>query len=170
MTEVAGEVGDGILVHGFTTERYLREVTLPALERGAAKAGKTRADRIVSYPGFVVTGETAKEREAATVSVKAQIAFYGSTPAYKPVLDLHGWGDLQPELNTMSKRGEWQKMGEIIPDEVVEAFAIVSPLDEVPDRVKARFGDLVDRFSFYMPYHVDEDHIRQLLAAFKDDG
>src|SRR5580692_12600206 len=97
MTEVAGEVGDGMLVHGFSTERYLREVTLPALERGAAKAGKTRADLTVSYPGFVVTGETDEEVEGASKAVRQQIAFYGSTPAYRPVLDLHGWGDLQPE-------------------------------------------------------------------------
>ena len=118
MTEVAGEVGDGFLVHGFTTERYLREVSLPALERGAAKAGKTRADLTVSYPGFVVTGTDDESTEAADKAVRQQIAFYGSTPAYRPVLELHGWGDLQPELNTLSKRGEWVKMGELIDDDV----------------------------------------------------
>ena len=95
MTEVAGEVGDGLLVHGFSTERYIREVTLPALERGAAKAGKSRADLTVSYPGFVVTGATDADVAAATDAVRQQIAFYGSTPAYRPVLELHGWGDLQ---------------------------------------------------------------------------
>ena len=83
MTEVAGEAGDGLLAHGFTTERYLREVSLPALERGAAKAGKTRADLTVSYPGFVVTGTTEADMQEATRAVKAQIAFYGSTPAYR---------------------------------------------------------------------------------------
>ena len=95
MTEVAGEVGDGFLVHGFSTERYLREVSLPALERGAAKAGKTRLDLTVSYPGFVVTGPDEQSMEAADKAVRQQIAFYGSTPAYRPVLELHGWGDLQ---------------------------------------------------------------------------
>src|ERR1019366_4796383 len=97
MTEVAGEVGDGLLVHGFSTERYIREVTLPALERGAAKAGKSRADLTVSYPGFVVTGATEADVAAAAQAVRQQIAFYGSTPAYRPVLELHGWGDLQTE-------------------------------------------------------------------------
>ncbi len=139
MTEVAGEVGDGLLVHGFTTERYLREVSLPALERGAAKAGKTWADLTVSYPGFVVTGSTDAERAAADTAVRQQIAFYGSTPAYKPVLELHGWGDLQAQLNTLSKRGEWVEMGQLIDDEILEAFAVVSPIDQVAARVQARW-------------------------------
>jgi len=168
MTEVAGEAGDGFLVHGFTTERYLREKSLPALARGAAKAGKTRADLTVSYPGFVVTGATDKEAEAADQAVRQQIAFYGSTPAYRPVLELHGWGDLQPELNTLSKRGEWVKMGEIIDDEVLNAFAVVAPLDKVAAEVKSRFGDVVDRFSFYAPYKVDAEAWKDVLAGFKD--
>ena len=78
MTEVAGEVADGFLVHGFTTERYLREVSLPALERGASKGGKTRADLTVSYPGFVVTGTDDESTEKADQAVRQQIAFYGS--------------------------------------------------------------------------------------------
>jgi probable F420-dependent oxidoreductase len=167
MTEVAGEVGDGLLVHGFTTERYLREVSLPALERGAAKGGKTRADLVVSYPGFVVTGATDADVAAATTAVKAQIAFYASTPAYRPVLDLHGWGDLHPDLNRMSKSSQWAAMGELITDEMLEAFAVVAPLDEVPARVTARFGDVVDRFSFYAPYRVEPEQWRAVLAGFR---
>jgi len=167
MTEVAGEAGDGLLVHGFTTERYLREVSLPALERGAAKAGKTRADLTVSYPGFVVTGATEADVEEAARAVKAQIAFYGSTPAYRGVLELHGWGDLHPELNTLSKRGEWVKMGELIDDDVLDAFAVVAPIAEVPARVLARFGDVVDRFSFYAPYRVEPEQWRSVLEGFR---
>ncbi|MGO9455764.1 MAG: LLM class F420-dependent oxidoreductase [Acidimicrobiales bacterium] len=167
MTEVAGEVADGMLVHGFTTERYLREVSLPALERGAAKAGKTRADLVVSFPGFVIAGETDQAMAEATKAVKAQIAFYGSTPAYRPVLDLHGWGDLQSELNTLSKRGEWEAMGELIDDEMLAAFSVVCPLDDVARQVTARYGDLVDRFSFYAPYNVDRDQWRQVLSDFR---
>jgi len=167
MTEVAGEVADGLLAHGFTTERYLREVSLPALERGAAKAGKSVSDLIISYPGFVITGDSDADLAAATTAVKQQIAFYGSTPAYKPVLDLHGWGDLQPELNTLSKRGEWVKMGELIGDDVVDAFAITCPLDEVPAQVLARFGDIVDRFSFYAPYRVEPEKWQSILAGFR---
>jgi probable F420-dependent oxidoreductase len=155
MTEVAGEVGDGFLVHGFTTESYLREVTLPALDRGLERSGKTRADIEVSYPGMVVTGETEEQIKAARQSVKRQLAFYGSTPAYKPVLSHHGWGDLQTELNTLSKRGEWDQMTELITDDVVDTFAAVGAPDEIPGIVLKRFGDVVDRFSFYPPYKAD---------------
>lgn len=166
MTEVAGDVGDGFLVHGFTTERYLREVSLPALERGATKAGKTRSDLTVSYPGFVVTGSDDQSTEAAADAVRQQIAFYGSTPAYRPVLELHGWGDLQSELNTLSKRGEWVKMGELIDDDVLNAFAIVCPLDQVATQVRNRFEGMVDRFSFYAPYKVDPEVWKDVLAGF----
>jgi probable F420-dependent oxidoreductase len=166
MTEVAGEVGDGFLVHGFTTERYLREVSLPALERGAVKGGKTRADLTVSYPGFVVTGTDDASTEAAATAVRQQIAFYGSTPAYRPVLELHGWGGLQSELNTLSKRGEWVKMGELIDDDVLNAFAVVCPLDKVASEVRNRFEGMVDRFSFYAPYKVDPEVWKDVLAGF----
>jgi probable F420-dependent oxidoreductase len=166
MTEVAGEVGDGFLVHGFSTERYLREVSLPALERGAAKAGKTRADLTVSYPGFVVTGPDDESMAAAAKGVREQIAFYGSTPAYRAVLELHGWGDLHPELNTLSKRGEWEHMGELINDDILNTFAVVAPLDQVATEVRKRFGDVVDRFSFYAPYKVDPEMWKGVLAGF----
>src|SRR5580693_632202 len=107
MTEVAGEVADGLLVHPFTTERYLREVTLPALDRGLAKAGRDRSMFQVAFSGMVVAGDTDEERRAASREVRKQIAFYGSTPAYRGVLDLHGWGDLQTKLNELSRSGEW---------------------------------------------------------------
>jgi len=86
MTEVAGEVADGVIVHAFTTEKYLRETTIPALERGFAKAGKTRADFEIAYPVFVVTGQNEEQMRESRSAVTKQIAFYGSTPAYKPVL------------------------------------------------------------------------------------
>jgi probable F420-dependent oxidoreductase len=166
MTEVAGEAGDGMLVHGFTTERYLKEVTIPALMRGAEKAGKSRSDLQVSYPGFVVTGTSDEQVEKATSAVKQQIAFYGSTPAYRPVLELHGWGEIQSELNSLSKRGEWVKMGELIDDEMLDSFAVVCPPDQVAQRVLARFSDSVDRFSFYTPYSVEPDQWSAILEGF----
>lgn len=167
MTEVAGEVADGLLAHGFTTERYLREVSIPAFERGLARGGKNRADAQISYPGMVVTGPNEEEFAAATTAVKRQLAFYGSTPAYRPVLELHGWGDLQPELNTLSKRGEWVKMADLIDDDVLNTFAVVGELDEIPGKIVARFGDLVDRFSFYAPYRVEPERWAEVLAKFK---
>ncbi|HLI43433.1 MAG TPA: TIGR03617 family F420-dependent LLM class oxidoreductase [Acidimicrobiales bacterium] len=152
MTQVAGEVADGILIHGFTTERYMREVTMPAIDKGLRRAGRDRSAFQVSYPGFVVTGETEEEVARAKAAVKAQIAFYGSTPAYRPVLEAHGWGDLQSQLHPLSRQGEWQKMAELVDDEVLDAFAVVAPPDQVAATVRERFGDMIDRFSFYAPY------------------
>ncbi len=167
MAETAGEVADGLLVHGFTTEKYLREVTVPAFERGLAAAGKSRTDAIVSYPAFVATGATDGEKEAAIGMVKNQIAFYASTPAYRGVLDLHGWGDLQPELNTLSKRGEWVKMGEMITDDILNAFAVVCEPADVASGLLARFGGVIDRISFYAPYDVDSGIWQQTVASLR---
>jgi probable F420-dependent oxidoreductase len=167
MTEVAGEVADGMLSHGFTTERYLREVTVPALERGLAASGRARSDVQISYPGFVVTGADEEGVEKATEAVKSQLAFYGSTPAYRPVLELHGWGDLQGELNTLSKRGAWTEMAGLIDDEVLNTFAVVAPIDDIASIVLKRFGDVVDRFSFYAPYPMEPDRWAEVLAGFK---
>ncbi len=167
MAEVAGEVGDGLLVHPFTTARYLAEVSLPSLLAGAAKAGKGRDALTVSLPGFVVTGETEEQVLGAATAAKAQIAFYGSTPAYRGVLELHGWGELQPELNTLSKRGEWAAMGELITDEMLEAFAVVCPPEQVAARVNERFGGLVDRFSFYRGMPLPEERLVEVIADIK---
>ena len=167
MTEVAGEVADGILLHGFTTERYVREVTMPALERGFARGGKDRSQFEVCGPLFVVTGTNDQEFEAARQGTKQQIAFYGSTPAYRGVLELHGWGDLQDELNTLSKRGEWVAMGDRIDDDMLETFAVVGSPEEVPALLVARFGDLVDRIMFYAPYRSDPDRWKGVLAEFR---
>ena len=147
MTEVAGEVADGVIVHAFTTERYLRETTLPALERGFAKAGKRRSDFEISYPAFVVTGQNEDELAKARTATRQQIAFYGSTPAYKPVLDSIGAGDLQPELNRMSKQGRWMEMGSLIGDELLDAFAVSGEPASIAAQIKARYGDVVDRTS-----------------------
>lgn len=152
MTEVAGEVADGMLVHGFTTERYLREVTVPALERGFAAGGKGRADFQLSLPAFVVTGRNEEETARAADAVRQQIAFYGSTPAYRGVLELHGWGELQTELNSLSKQGQWDEMGRRVTDEILSTFAVVAEPDGVAKALLARFGDVVDRISFYTPY------------------
>lgn len=168
MAEVAGEVADGMLVHAFTTERYLREVSLPAIERGLAAGGRSRDDFQVCYPPFVVTGRNPTEREESRTAVTRQLAFYASTPAYRPVLELHGWGELQAELNVMSKRGEWIEMGERISDEILDAFAIVSEPEDVANAVKERFGGLVDRVTCTFPHATDEQrrgYIETLRAA-----
>ena len=167
MTEVAGEVADGVIVHGFTTERYMREVTMPALARGWEKSGKSRSEFELSGPMFVVTGTTEEEMAKARAGTCQQIAFYGSTPAYRGVLDLHGWGDLQPELNRLSKQGEWVKMGSLIDDEMLDAFAVVGEPDDIPRLMLARYGDLLDRISFYAPYRSDPEGWASVIEGFK---
>jgi len=167
MTEVAGEVADGILIHGFTTERYVREVTIPAVERGLAKAGRSLEGFAVSGPLFVVTGTTDEEIERAKTATRQQIAFYGSTPNYRPVLELHGWGDLQPELNALSKQGKWVEMGERIDDEVLSTFAVVASPDQIADELAGRFSGVVNRCSFYAPYRSDPEQWRSVIADLK---
>lgn len=169
MTEVAGEVCDGFLCHGFTTERYLREVTLPALERGATKGGRSLADVEISAPAFVVTGESEEEMTTSRAAVCQQIAFYGSTPAYRPVLDLHGWGDLQDELTRMSKEGRWKEMGGLVDDEILHAFAVVAEPSGVAAGIKARYGDTCQRIMFYAPYKASPETWLPVLAELARD-
>lgn len=176
MTEVAGEVADGFLCHGFTTERYLREVTIPALNRGRAKAGKpaladSPTDGPDSFqivgPSFVVTGADEEQLNKAAQGTRQQIAFYGSTPAYKPVLDLHGWGGLQDELNAMSKQGQWVEMADRINDEILNTFAVVGPPESIASELKTRYGDVIQRISFYAPYAIGDSRLATVLADMK---
>ncbi len=158
MTEVAGTVCDGLLPHPFTTERFLREQTLPVVRRGLATAGRSFADFSVNLSGMVATGRTDEQMARARDGVRRQIAFYGSTPAYRSVLDIHGWTELGAELTAMSKSEDpdrWKQMGGLIDDEVLDAFAIVAEPDQLGPAIEARFGDVVDRFSFYAPYEHD---------------
>jgi probable F420-dependent oxidoreductase len=167
MTEVAGEVCDGFICHGFTTEKYLREVTLPALARGRAKAGKTLDGFEIIGPSFVVTGADEQQMTAAAAGTRQQIAFYGSTPAYRGVLDIHGWGGLQDELNTLSKQGKWVEMGGLINDEILNTFAVVGEPEQVGSELHRRYGDVIQRISFYAPYQSDPHRWSKVLADLK---
>jgi probable F420-dependent oxidoreductase len=167
MTEVAGEVADGMLCHGFTTASYLHEATLPALDAGLAKSNRTRADLELSIPAFIVTGKDEDEMARSATGVRRQVAFYGSTPAYRPVLEHHGWGDLQDELNRLSKQGEWNAMGDLITDEILDAFAVVAEPHDVAAKLLERWGGLVDRISFYAPYETDEATWLPVVNALK---
>ncbi len=147
MTEVAGEVADGLLVHPLNSRRFLEGMLLPAIERGLAKSRRRRQDFAVSCQVIVATGTSADEVAQSAQLARQQLAFYGSTPAYRPVLEAHGWGALQDELHALSKRGEWVAMGERIPDEMLEAFAITGLPEELPGKRNARYGGLVERLA-----------------------
>ncbi len=144
MTEVAAEVADGLIIHPFSNEKYIREVTLPAVERGLAKSGRKRADFELVYSPFIVSGDE-ETRAKMEETVRTRISFYGSTPAYKNVLGVHGWGDLQPRLNRMSKEGQWDAMPDLVTDEMVQTFAVVAEPEDVVSGIKSRFGDVIDR-------------------------
>ncbi|MFM8409742.1 MAG: LLM class flavin-dependent oxidoreductase, partial [Alphaproteobacteria bacterium] len=124
------------------------EVTLPAIERGLARAGRRRRDFEVCCPVFVVTGRDEASTMTARAMAKGQLAFYGSTPSYRPVLELHGWHDLADELHRLSREGRWGEMGDRIGDDVLDAFAVTAPPDRLADALRARCDGLVDRLAF----------------------
>ena len=142
--ESAAAVADGLRLHAFCTKKYLEEVVWPAIERGLQSAGRARGSLDVCGGGFVMTGPdeatVAKNREW----VRYRVAFYGSTPAYRPVMELHGWDDLADKLLHMTKTGQWAKMATEIPDEVLDEFCIYATYGELPAAVEARFGGISD--------------------------
>ncbi len=170
MTEAAGEVADGFLCHGFSTERYVREVTIPALQRGREKADRSADGFEISAPAFVVTGDTDAQIADGIAAVKQQIGFYGSTPAYRPVLELHGWQDLHDELNQLTKRGAWDQLADAIDDDVVSAFAVVGTAEEAIAELARRYGDLATRVTLRVPEGYDRDRWDGLLSALRADA
>lgn len=166
MTEMCGEVADGHLGHPMVSKRYLTDVTLPILQRGIARSGRDRRDFEVSAEVMVATGTNEDELKTAMAATRKQIAFYGSTPAYRKVLDVHGWGDLHDELHRLSKEGEWDAMGSLIDDEILGTFAVVGPADEVGAALRARCEGVADRV---LPifYAASQDCIRLALKDFR---
>ncbi len=166
MTAVAGRVADGMLCHGFTTEAYLRERTIPAL-----RAARGNLDGFtLCQPVFAVLGSDPEARAAAEAGVRRQIAFYGSTPAYRPVLELHGWGELGQQLNLLSRRQEWAQMGDLIGDDVLAAFAVTGTPAEVAAAIRQRLGDVVTRVSLYTPYAADATELAATAEALRGDS
>src|SRR3954454_4904900 len=168
MTEAAGKVADGVFCHGFSTERYVREVTLPALRRGAEKAGRDLTGFEISAPSMLVAADTDEEWEAGIAAVRQQIGFYGSTPAYRPVLELHGWGQLQEELTALTKRGAWDEIPRLIDDEMVHTFAVVGTPEEAVEEVRRRYGDVATRISISLPEDADADRWRGLFERLRE--
>lgn len=165
MTAVAAEVADGVICHPFTTPRYIREVTLPAIEAGLAARGLPRAKFEVTGSPFVATGATDKDLEAAKAEIRYQIAFYGSTPTYRAVLDLEGMGALHEALYPLSREGRWAEMTALIDDKVLQTFAIVGDAATVVTQMRARYGGLLDRAS--VPLAAEGAKISDLLEKVR---
>jgi probable F420-dependent oxidoreductase len=173
MTQVSGETADGFFIHPFTTRRYLDEVTLPALRRGrelgghAIGEGWSLGEFSVAGPSFVTVGRDEQEMAAAITGTKNQIAFYASTPAYRGVLELHGWGEIQPELGRLSKQGSWEQMGDLIDDDMLHTFSVVGTPEEVGAKLRDKLGGLAQRVSCYANYEVDPAVWGQVRAALR---
>jgi probable F420-dependent oxidoreductase len=167
MTEMCGEVADGLLAHAFTTKRYFQEVTTPALLRGMEKSGRRRSEFDLSCPLFVVTGNDDAELATNAVGTRKQIAFYASTPAYRKVLELHGWGDVQSELHRMSKEGRWDAMGPLIDDDILHEFAVVAPLSGVAQAIRDRCDGVIDRVLVGFPASVDDATAAAVLEEMR---
>jgi probable F420-dependent oxidoreductase len=167
MCQVAGEVADGVLLHPFSTDRYVRERALPAVERGLARAGRTGAGFEFGLTPFVATGADEEAVAAALPAIRAQIAFYGSTPAYRTVLELHGWGAAQDELNALSKRGRWAEMAEVVTPEMLDAFVVQAPYDRLPEALARRTSGVADRLQLFSPWTGDRDAWLALLDAIR---
>ena len=166
MNEMAAEVSDGNLVMPFNSERHMRERTWPAIHRGLAAAGRTRADIEVVAEVIIAVGRTDEELAAAQAS-RSTVAFYASTPAYLPVLEVEGHEELQPELNARSKRGDWKGMTGLISDELFGRIAVVGTPDECAAEIVRRFGDC-DRISAYFPaYTVGDDLLADVTDAMR---
>jgi probable F420-dependent oxidoreductase len=163
LARLAGEAADGFHVHPFHTPRYLEEILLPAIHTGADQAGRAHDEFSVSTTAFVVTGPEEAE------FVRQQIAFYASTPSYRPVMALHGWEKAAEELSHLAARGRWSEMPALIDDRMLEAFAVVAAPQELPAALYARYHGLANRLSLYIPFIPGERDAfwSALLAHFR---
>ena len=166
MTKVAAEVADGMLCHAFTTPRYLAEVTVPAIEQTLQANDRDRSKFEIVATLYTVAGDTDEEIEKGLAALRQQVSFYGSTPAYRGVLELHGWNDLQPELNRLSKAGRWDEMAELITPEMCETFALIGTPEQIVERQKALFKGRIDRTSLNFSVS-DPDRMKALIKALK---
>ena len=168
MTEMCGEVADGLLAHAFTTKRYLHEVTMPAVQRGMQRSGRDRGAFQVACPVFVVTGNDDAEMALGAGGVRKQIAFYGSTPAYRKVLELHGWGKVATELHQLSLQGEWDAMALLIDDEILDAFAVVAPAEKLADALRTRCDGVIDRVMPAFPRTMSKATVTAVLQELRE--
>jgi probable F420-dependent oxidoreductase len=161
LCQLAGELADGFHVHPFHTAKYLREIVLPAIEAGAAKAERTRADVQISGSVFAITDNTEREM------VRAQVAFYASTPSYRPVMECHGWGEVGQRLSHLAARGKWTEMPSEITDEMLDVFAVTGSPSELPRKLLAKYSGLLDRMALYAPFVFGEheEHWKALVSG-----
>lgn len=157
MTEVAGEVADGILCHAFTTASYIENVTLPAVRSGLVRAGRDDTGFEVGMPLLIATGLPGQDLAPQVEKVRAQIAFYASTPAYLGVLEHHGWGDLHTELLALSRAQRWDELAGLVDDEVLGEFCVIASADELADTIRERYQHVLTNVRLSVPYAEDPE-------------
>ena len=167
MTRLAAETADGLLVMPFNTRRHFHERTLPMVDRGLARAGRSPADLDLVGEVIACCGRSDQELARADEGVRWLLSFYASTPSYRPVLDVEGWGDLQPELNALSKAGRWDEMPSRIEPAMLSSLAARGTPEEVARDISARFGERVRQICVYTPYAIDEACLGELLDALR---
>ena len=149
LTRATAEHADGLLVMPFGSKRFLHHNTLPAVREGLQASGRHIDDFAIIPEIIVSAGDTDADRESADAGTRRLLAFYGSTPAYRPVLAAHGWEDLQPELNAMSKQGRWQEMGALIDDEIMHTIAACGTPAEIAAHIRDRVDGISDAVCLY---------------------
>ncbi|WP_068637387.1 TIGR03617 family F420-dependent LLM class oxidoreductase [Thauera butanivorans] len=167
MTAVAGETADGFIAHPFNTRRSLLENTLPALQDGLLRSGRTRRDIEVMCATLVVTADTEEAFAASRLAARKQLAFYGSTPAYVPTLACHGWNEVHTELNRLSKQGRWDDMTAVIDDAILDEIAVVGERHEIPGKLRARLDGIADSVSITHNRCPDPRHWADVVQAMK---
>ncbi len=166
---VAGGVCDGLALHPLNSPKYLREVIMPNVAKGAQRAGRSLKEIKVSGGGFIITGPDRQSIEAQKEAVRRQIAFYGSTSAYFPVLEAHGFQEVGQRLREMSLKGEWNEMGRQVSDDMLDTFAIMGEYDEVAWKVKERYGDVLDEVIFHIEVSRsgDQEALKKIIQELK---
>ena len=167
MTRMVAATADGLLVHPFHTEGFVRDEMLPLVDAGLAASGRERADFHLGIDTIVCAGRTEEELAAADTGARWLLAFYGSTPAYRPVLDHLGFGELQPELNRLSKEGRWDDMAASIEEELIEAITLRGSPAEVARQVHERYDGLADRVALTLPYPHDDTLLAEVVDAIR---
>jgi alkanesulfonate monooxygenase SsuD/methylene tetrahydromethanopterin reductase-like flavin-dependent oxidoreductase (luciferase family) len=162
MLRLAAELGDAVFVMPFNTAAHFAGRSLPAIEEGLIRGGRGRSTLTVTGEVIVCCGRSEEEMDAARLAGRWLVAFYASTPAYRPVLESEGWESLQPELNALSKSGRWDEMPGLIDDGMLAALAAVGSPKEVVSDIVDRFGGCADRVGFYTPYLISEETLGEL--------
>jgi probable F420-dependent oxidoreductase len=157
MCHVAGEVADGLRPHPVCTPRYIREVMLPAMAAGAVRAGRDPDKIAIVMRPMLATAPDEERLQARIRDIRARVAFYASTPAYRPAFDIWGLDDLARHLSVLAREQRWEEMPDHIDDEVMDTFAVVGTYDEIADKILERYSGVLSQVGFSTTVETEDD-------------